>query len=43
MSYFDFENKKIFYTVEGTEKPLLLLRGNTAMLSNAENFVLLLR
>ena len=43
MSYFDFENKKIFYTVEGTGKPLLLLHVNTAMLSNAENFVLLLR
>lgn len=30
MSYFDFDNKRIFYTIEGTGKPLLLLHGNTA-------------
>ena len=30
MSCFDFDNKKLFYTVEGNGKPLLLLHGNTA-------------
>ena len=30
MSYFDFENKSLFYTIAGTGKPLLLLHGNTA-------------
>lgn len=30
MSYFDFDNKKIFYTIDGTGRPLLLLHGNTA-------------
>ena len=30
MSYFDFENKSLFYTISGTGKPLLLLHGNTA-------------
>ena len=30
MSYFDFDNKRIYYTIEGSGKPLLLLHGNTA-------------
>ena len=30
MSYFDFENKRLFYTIAGTGKPLLLLHRNTA-------------
>lgn len=30
MSYFDFDNKKLFYTIAGNGKPLLLLHGNTA-------------
>ena len=30
MGYFEFENKRLYYTVEGTGKPLLLLHGNTA-------------
>ena len=30
MSYFDFDNKKLFYTMAGNGKPLLLLHGNTA-------------
>ncbi len=30
MSYFDFENRRLFYTIAGNGKPLLLLHGNTA-------------
>lgn len=30
MSYFNFENKRIYYSETGTGKPLLLLHGNTA-------------
>lgn len=41
MSYFDFENKKIFYTIEGTGKPLLLLHGNTAASKMFDPVVLL--
>ncbi len=29
MSYFDFDHKRLFYTITGTGKPLLLLHGNT--------------
>ena len=30
MGYFDFENKRLYFTIEGSGKPLLLLHGNTA-------------
>jgi pimeloyl-ACP methyl ester carboxylesterase len=30
MSYFTFENKKIYYSEYGTGRPLLFLHGNTA-------------
>ncbi len=30
MSYFDYDDKRLFYTIEGIGKPLLLLHGNTA-------------
>lgn len=42
MSYFDFENKSLFYTIAGTGKPLLLLHGNTASSKMFDPIVLLL-
>lgn len=30
MSYFKFENKKVYYNIFGEGQPLVLLHGNTA-------------
>lgn len=42
MSYFTFENKKIYYSECGTGSPLLFLYGNTAssksMITNQDEF-----
>ena len=39
MSYFEFEGKKIFYSENGSGRPLLLLHGNTASSKMFEHIV----
>lgn len=42
MSYFDFDDKRIYYIIEGTGKPFLLLHGNTASSKMFDSIVPLL-